>query len=55
MVKHLTSRLAESQTIIDSGKKATKDEIDTLAKKYTKTFNPRLTSLVTDAPYRTLI
>ncbi|MDH3834984.1 MAG: DNA-directed RNA polymerase subunit A'/A'', partial [Nitrosopumilus sp.] len=43
------NRLAESQTIIDSGKKATKDEIETLTKKYTKTFNPRLTSLVTDA------
>ena len=37
MVKHLTlSRLAESQTITDSGKKATKDEIEILAKKYTK-------------------
>ncbi|MFQ5783010.1 MAG: DNA-directed RNA polymerase subunit A' [Nitrosopumilus sp.] len=43
------NRLIESQTIVDSGKKATKDEIGTLAKKYTKTFNPRLTSLVTDA------
>ena len=43
------SRLIESQKIVDSGKKATKDEIETLAKKYTKTFNPRLTSLVTDA------
>ncbi len=41
-------RLTESQTLIDSGKKATKDEIDTLTKKYTKTFNPRLTSLVID-------
>ncbi|MDH5418640.1 MAG: DNA-directed RNA polymerase subunit A'/A'', partial [Nitrosopumilus sp.] len=43
------SRLAESQTITDSGAKATKAEIETLTKKYTKTFNPRLTSLVTDA------
>ncbi|MBA4458311.1 MAG: DNA-directed RNA polymerase subunit A'/A'', partial [Nitrosopumilaceae archaeon] len=43
------SRLIESQKIIDSGKKATKEEIETLAKKYTKTFNPKLTSLVTDA------
>ena len=42
-------RLAESQTISDSGKKATKEEINTLTKKYTKTFNPRLTSLVIDA------
>ena len=43
------NRLIESQTIVDSGKKATKDEIETLTKKYTKTFNPRLTSLVTNA------
>ena len=43
------NRLIESQTIVDSGKKATKDEVDTLAKKYTKTFNPRLTSLVSNA------
>ena len=39
-------RLIESETIIDSGKKATKDEIAELAKKYTKTFNPRLTKMV---------
>ena len=43
------SRQVESQTIIDSGKKATKEEITTLAKKYTKTFNPRLMSSVTEA------
>ncbi|MBT5278470.1 MAG: DNA-directed RNA polymerase subunit A'/A'', partial [Nitrosopumilus sp.] len=43
------SRLAASQTMVDSGTKATKDEIETLAKKYTKTFNPRLTKLVIDA------
>ena len=43
------NRLIESQTIIDSGKKATKDEVETLTKKYTKTFNPRLASLVTEA------
>ena len=42
------TRLIESQTIIDSGKKATKDEIEEIAKKYTKTFNPRLKKLVTD-------
>ncbi|QUC64188.1 DNA-directed RNA polymerase subunit A' [Nitrosopumilus sp. K4] len=42
-------RLIESQTIVDSGKKATKDEITDLAKKYTKTFNPRLKEIVTDA------
>ncbi|MEK0350375.1 MAG: DNA-directed RNA polymerase subunit A'/A'', partial [Nitrosopumilus sp.] len=45
-------RLTESQSLIDSGKKATKDEIDTLTKKYTKTFNPRLTSLVIDALHK---
>ena len=43
------NRLVDSQTIVDSGKKATKDEITELAKKYTKTFNPRLKGLVTDA------
>ena len=43
------NRLTESQTIIDSGKKASKDEISQLAKKYTKTFNTRLRSLVTEA------
>lgn len=42
-------RLIESETIVDSGKKATKDEITDLAKKYTKTFNPRLTRIVTEA------
>lgn len=42
-------RLIESQKIVDSGKKATKDEVSDLAKKYTKTFNPRLRQLVTDA------
>ena len=43
------NRLTESQTIVDSGKKATKDEITDLAKKYTKTFNPRLRQNVTDS------
>lgn len=42
-------RLTESQTIIDTGAKATKAELDALVAKYTKTFNPRLTSLVSDA------
>ena len=42
-------RLVESQSIIDSGKKATKEEIEKLAKKYTKTFSPRLISAVNDA------
>ena len=41
-------RLVESQSIIDSGKKATKEEIEKLAKKYTKTFSPRLISAVND-------
>ena len=40
------TRLIESQTIIDSGKKATKEEIEEITKKYTKTFNPRLKQLV---------
>jgi len=43
------NRLVESQSIIDSGKKATKEEIDKLAKKYTKTFNPRLIRQVNEA------
>jgi len=42
------TRLIESQTIIDSGKKATKEEIEEITKKYTKTFNPRLKRLVAD-------
>jgi len=42
-------RLVESETIVDSGKKATKDEIIELAKKYTKTFNPRLVKTVQEA------
>jgi len=43
------NRLIESQTIVDSGKKVTKEEISELAKKYTKTFNPRLRENVTNA------
>ena len=35
-------RLIDSEKIVDSGKKATKDKIDSLTKKYTKTFNPKL-------------
>jgi DNA-directed RNA polymerase subunit A' len=42
------NRLIESQTIIETGKKATREEISELAKKYTKTFNPRLKQIVTD-------
>jgi len=41
-------RLTESQSITDSGKKAAKEDIETLVKKYTKTFNPRLTKNVSD-------
>ena len=43
------NRLVESQTIIDTGKKASKEEVSQLAKKYTKTFNLRLRNLVTEA------
>jgi DNA-directed RNA polymerase subunit A' len=43
------TRLIESESIIDSGKKATKEEITELVKKYTKTFNPRLAQTVHDA------
>jgi DNA-directed RNA polymerase subunit A' len=42
------TRLIESQTLTDSGKKATKEEIEEISKKYTKTFNSRLKKLVTD-------
>src|SRR5437879_11906878 len=44
-----TQRLIDSENIIDTGKKATKEEITELAKKSTKTFNPRLTHTVHDA------
>ncbi len=43
------NRKIESQKIIDSGKKATKEDVKELTKKYTKTFNPRLQQAVTDA------
>lgn len=49
------ARLIESQTIIDSGKKAGKDEIEALAKKYTKTFNPRLTGLVNETLHKSAL
>jgi len=42
-------RLVESQSIIDSGKKATKEEIEKLTKKYTKTFNTKLILAVNKA------
>ncbi len=44
-------RLTESQTIVDTGAKAKKSELEALIAKYTKTFNPRLKSLVSDALY----
>jgi len=43
------ARLIESESIVDSGKKATKEEILDLVKKYAKTFNPRLSKTVLDA------
>jgi len=46
------NRLIESESIIDSGSKATKDEINNISKKYTKTFNLRLTSMVNDALHK---
>jgi len=46
------NRLIESESIIDSGSKATKDEITNISKKYTKTFNPRLTSMVNDGLHK---
>jgi DNA-directed RNA polymerase subunit A' len=42
-------RLIESESIIDSGKAATKDDVSAIVKKYTKTFNPKLKSAVTVA------
>ena len=42
-------RLIESESIVDSGKTATKEEAATVIKKYTSTFNPRLTSAVSKA------
>ncbi len=43
------NRLIEAQNIVESGKSATKDEISPISKKYTKTFNPRLTDIVSRA------
>ncbi|HXU96205.1 MAG TPA: DNA-directed RNA polymerase subunit A'', partial [Candidatus Nitrosotalea sp.] len=43
------TRLIESESIVDSGKKASKEEITDLVKKYTKTFNPRLSKTVLEA------
>ena len=42
-------RLIESQSIVDSGKAATKDEIAPLIKKYTSTFNLRLANTVSNS------
>ena len=46
------NRLIESESIVDTGSKATKDEITNISKKYTKTFNPRLTSMVNDGLHK---
>jgi len=43
------NRLIESESIVDSGSKATKDDITSISKKYTKTFSPRLGSIVDSA------
>ncbi|VVC05245.1 DNA-directed RNA polymerase subunit A' [uncultured archaeon] len=43
------TRLIESESIIDSGKKATKEDTAELTKKFTKTFNLRLAQIVHDA------
>jgi DNA-directed RNA polymerase subunit A' len=40
------NRLVESETIVDTGKKVSKEEVEDMLKKYTKVFNPRLTKLV---------
>ncbi len=42
-------RLIESEKIIDSGAGASENDIVAIAKKYTKTFNPRLREIVTNA------
>ena len=42
-------RLIESESIVDSGKAATKDEIAPIIKKYTSEFNPRLTNAVSNS------
>ena len=42
-------RLVESEKIIDSGAKASGEEVAAIVKKYTKTFNPRLRELVSAA------
>ena len=43
------NRLIDAESIVDSGKDSTKDEISSITKKYTKTFNPRLTNIVSEA------
>ena len=42
-------RLIESQSIVDSGKAATKDDIASIIKKYTTSFNPRLSTAVSNS------
>ena len=43
------NRLVESELIVDSGSKATKDEISSISTKYTETFSPKLSSMVNEA------
>jgi DNA-directed RNA polymerase subunit A' len=43
------NRLVDAQQIVDSGNAATQNEIIPIAKKYTKTFNPRLENMVSEA------
>lgn len=43
------SRLIESERIVDSGKKAAEEEIAAVTKKYTRTFNAKLKSNVSEA------
>ena len=42
-------RLIDSETIVDSGERASDDEMTELAARYTETFNPRLRQMVTEA------
>ena len=49
------NRLIESQIIVDSGKQATSKEIDALVIQYTKTFNPRLASMVSVALHESVL
>ena len=43
------NRLIDSQKIVDLGNKASQNEINSIAKKYTKSFNPRLKKIVLES------